>query len=113
MRNDYLFAQARSTDAPSICLVISTLNSFSAVLEKGSASLDVSVVNPEGEPLDTKVHVDLTYRAPVSETLKGDVGALTVRVKEVEELLRNLKLYRLCGSRRSNHLTWCINCVHV
>ncbi len=64
---------------------------LATVLEKGSASLDVSVVSPEGEPLDTKVHVDLTYRAPVSETLKGEVGALTVRVEELEELLENLK----------------------
>ncbi len=65
---------------------------LATVLEKGSASLDVSVVDPEGEPLETKLHVDLSYRAPVSETLKGELGTLKVRVEELEEELRNLKV---------------------
>ena len=65
---------------------------LASVIDKGSTSLDIAVVDPKDEPLDTKVHVDLSYRAPVSEALQGEVAALKARVEELEELLKNLKV---------------------
>ena len=64
---------------------------LASVLEQGSTSLDVALTSPEGEPLESKLHVDLTYRVPLSEALKGEVNIAKTRVEELEELLRNLK----------------------
>ncbi len=65
---------------------------LAGVLEQGSVNLDIALANPDDEPLDGKLYVDLSYRAPVSEALKGEVGALKERVEELEEQLKNLKI---------------------
>ena len=64
---------------------------LACVLEQGTASLDVALTSPEGEPLESKLHVDLKYTVPLSEALKGEVSAAKARIEELEELLRNLK----------------------
>ena len=64
---------------------------LASVLEQGTASLDVALTSPEGEPLESKLHVDLNYRVPLCEALRREVNAAKVRSEEQEELLRNLK----------------------
>ena len=53
---------------------------LASVLEQGSTSLDVALTSPEGEPLQAKMRVDMHYRAPLCEALKGEVSAAKARI---------------------------------
>ena len=64
---------------------------LASVKEKGTTSLDIAVVDPKEEPLNAKLHVDISYKAPIYEVLKEEVIALKARIKELEELLKNFK----------------------
>ena len=62
------------------------------VIKEGNVfDLDVALTSPEGEPLGSKLRVDLHYETPLPEALKGEVSAAKARIEELEELLRNLK----------------------
>lgn len=63
------------------------------VLKQGSTSLDVAAVSSEGKSLDTscQLHVDLTYRAPVSESLRLTIVEKDSDLSELKEHIETLK----------------------